>query len=67
MSQQTDRRLNNSLPSNSLALPHGTPRCVDEQVKQRAYRLYELRGARNGSAEQDWLEAEQEMIPQRYL
>ena len=32
-----------------------------DQIRQRAYELYELRGRQDGSSEQDWLEAERQM------
>ena len=45
-------------PSNSIAPSH-------DQIRQRAYELYELRGRQDGSSEQDWLEAERQMLAGR--
>jgi hypothetical protein len=36
-----------------------------DQIRQRAYELYELRGRQDGFSEQDWLEAEQQMLAGR--
>jgi len=36
-----------------------------EQIRQRAYELYELRGRQDGFSEQDWLEAEQQILAGR--
>jgi hypothetical protein len=33
-----------------------------EQIRARAYELYEHRGRRDGFAEQDWLQAEAEIL-----
>ena len=40
---------------------------VDRKIELRAYELYELRGRASGSAEQDWLQAEGEVIGQSML
>lgn len=37
-----------------------------EQVRRRAYKLYELRGMENGRDVEDWLQAESE-LQQPYL
>ncbi len=34
---------------------------IHEQVRRRAYELYEHRGRLDGFAEQDWLQAEREL------
>ena len=34
---------------------------VEENVRSRAYELYEVRGRMDGHAEEDWLEAEGEV------
>ena len=36
---------------------------LQEQVRRRAYELYELRGRENGHDLEDWLQAESEVIP----
>lgn len=35
---------------------------VTEQIRRRAYQLYEERGREDGHAEQDWLQAEAEIL-----
>jgi len=35
-----------------------------DQIRERAYQLYENRGRETGRAEQDWLRAEQEILKQ---
>ena len=37
---------------------------VEKKIQLRAYELYELRGRYDGLAEQDWLEAEAEVLGQ---
>ena len=37
------------------------PRDLAPRIAARAYQLYEERGRRQGHADQDWLEAEQEI------
>ena len=36
-----------------------------DQIRERAYQLYESRGCQDGQAQQDWLMAEQQMLNQR--
>lgn len=43
------------IPKNSIELPEG----MWDRIAQKAYELWETRGRRNGSALQDWLDAEQ--------
>jgi hypothetical protein len=38
---------------------------LEEEIRGRAYELYQTRGARGGSEAEDWLTAEQEVV-QRY-
>lgn len=47
-----------SLISEAIALAYS-------EVQTRAYELYELRGRTNGSAEQDWCEAENDLRASR--
>ena len=35
---------------------------LEQRIRERAYELYEQRGRKDGFAEQDWLQAEAEMI-----
>ena len=37
---------------------------LQDQVRKRAYELYEKRGRRDGHHEQDWLQAEEEVLAQ---
>ena len=37
----------------------------DDQIRQRAYELYELRGRQDGFSEQNWFEAEQELFARK--
>lgn len=46
--------------------PHKSPVTMssnisDEEIRRRAYELYEQRGGNGGSAEEDWYRAEQEL------
>ncbi len=38
---------------------------VEEQIRQRAYQLYEERGHLDGNAMEDWLRAEEEVLGSR--
>jgi hypothetical protein len=35
---------------------------LEELIRERAYEIYAARGHQNGSAEQDWFEAEQQVL-----
>jgi DUF2934 family protein len=35
---------------------------IEEQIRQRAYELYQRRGGGNGNAADDWLQAEEEVL-----
>jgi hypothetical protein len=35
---------------------------LESEIRLRAYQLYEQRGYTNGRAEQDWFEAEQQVL-----
>jgi hypothetical protein len=37
---------------------------LQDQVRERAYELYEKGGRRDGHHEQDWLQAEEEVLAQ---
>jgi len=52
---------------NSTAEIHTTQPPVDfqEQVRRRAYELYEQRGRKDGYELDDWLQAESEVVQQR--
>ena len=58
--------------SNSSQQPAKRPMLVsassgnlEEQIRQRAYELYELRGREDGFAEEDWARAERELLARR--
>ena len=36
----------------------------EEEVRRRAYEIYEERGRQDGGAEEDWIRAEQELLAQ---
>lgn len=52
-----------SSSANSSVLRHQAPASLDayEQVRRRAYELYQLRGSDDGHALDDWLQAEAEL------
>ena len=35
---------------------------LEQQIRERAYEIYEQRGSQDGSPEQDWLQAEAEIL-----
>jgi hypothetical protein len=43
-------------------IPNSVP--FHDQVRERAYQLYEIRGREAGQDEQDWFRAEQEILKQ---
>jgi Protein of unknown function (DUF2934) len=45
----------------STASSPQSPANLHEQISRRAYEIYEKRGMQDGSAEQDWLQAESEL------
>lgn len=36
-----------------------------DQIRERAYQLYQSRGSQDGQAQQDWLAAEQQILNRR--
>jgi hypothetical protein len=40
-------------------------RSIEDQIRDRAYQLYLQRGQRDGNAQQDWLDAEFELLANR--
>ena len=44
---------------------NGSTRDLQEQIRRRAYELYEERGKNNGHDLADWLQAESEVTQQR--
>jgi hypothetical protein len=63
-SQKETRSNVPSVPSTShQATPHfSTPGPAEHIIRQRAYELYEKRGREDGHAEEDWLDAEAEVL-----
>jgi hypothetical protein len=59
------RSKNKAVPTDENVVPLGTDKPVREQIKRRAYDLYELRGCQDGSDKKDWFEAEQEIHARR--
>jgi hypothetical protein len=51
-------------PSSVAVFPHPqtSPPGAEEQIRRRAYELYEQRGRQDGFSEQDWLRAESEIL-----
>lgn len=47
--------------SNGAAAPND----LESEIRLRAYEIYERRGYTNGRADQDWFEAEQEVLVRR--
>ena len=41
------------------------PEDVQARIRERAYQLWEQRGHHHGNAEQDWLQAEKEILGRR--
>jgi hypothetical protein len=48
-------------PKKSVQKPESANIPVQERIRQRAYDLYLQRGGADGSADDDWLQAETEM------
>jgi len=49
-----------AVPPTVVPQPQATD--VTELIRARAYQLYELRGKEEGHAEEDWLQAESEIL-----
>lgn len=41
---------------------HASPEELADEIRVRAYEMYEQRGYTNGQAEEDWLRAEREVL-----
>ena len=53
-------------PKTPIPIRHKPPDAeVEEQIRQRAYQLYEGRGRLDGNAVEDWLMAEEEVLGSR--
>jgi hypothetical protein len=54
-----------SAPDKLAMMPHAVPsqdQASQDQVRERAYELYESRGREPGQDEQDWFRAERELL-----
>jgi DUF2934 family protein len=51
--------------SSSAMMPDTLPSQESTRIRDRAYELYELGGRQPGHDEQDWLQAEQEILKGR--
>ena len=50
-------------PNAPIALrPNLTDAEIEEQIRQRAYELYQGRGGADGNATDDWLQAKKEVL-----
>lgn len=47
---------------NSSRADAATPDSIQQLIQARAYELYEERGRQDGHEEEDWLQAEQEVL-----
>ena len=45
--------------------PRSDPQDLDQQIRMRAYQLYEARGGEDGHELDDWLRAEEEVIQKK--
>ena len=67
MSHKTSTKHANlrAVPSNTEPQVSATVTSLHDQIQQDAYKLYESNGSQDGFAEQDWLEAERRIRPNR--
>jgi hypothetical protein len=49
------------------AVPRFDPVGLESKIRERAHQLYEVRGRDPGKDEQDWLQAEHEILDHRLL
>jgi hypothetical protein len=54
-----------SAPQQEMAIDVILNQNIEDQIRDRAYALYVQRGREDGSAEQDWLDAELEILALR--
>ena len=53
---------NSSLAIEPLSNPTELPSELEDEIRRRAYELYEERQGTNGSPEEDWLQAEAQIL-----
>ena len=54
-----------SQPPSKRPMPVTASGSLEEEIRRRAYELYELRGREDGFAEEDWARAEREVLARR--
>ena len=60
------RKNSHSSPAKPIPLkPDRTDAKVEEQIRQRAYQLYQERGGGKGNPTDDWLQAKKEVLSQK--
>jgi len=64
MTQTTTRFDSTHQSKNPPSSSHRDTATLQEQIRQRAYELYEKRGRHDGHYEEDWSQAEQEVFSQ---
>ncbi len=60
--------MNDNPPKKKPATVTGEPQDLEleQQIRERAYELYEERGHEDGHAEEDWLRAKEEITIKKY-
>ena len=56
----------NAHPPKKLPTAINEPQELEDQVRERAYELYEERGREDGHDEEDWLRAKEEMTIKKF-
>jgi DUF2934 family protein len=56
----------NSNPPKKPPTAINEPQELEDQIRLRAYELYEERGRENGHDEEDWLRAKEELRSKKY-
>jgi hypothetical protein len=57
-----DHRAENGKVETAAILRELLDRSTEERVRERAYELYVQRGKRDGNAERDWYDAQEELL-----
>lgn len=60
---QTPATPKNAIPQTTVI---SAPLLSQDEIRERAYQLYEGRGRQDGQAQQDWLKAEHQVLNQHY-
>jgi hypothetical protein len=56
----------NAHPPKKLPTAINEPQELEDQVRERAYELYEERGSQDGHDEEDWLRAKEEITIKKF-